>query len=79
MQGVAPKLKDFKVKEKYRKELISYVKEHGCDKLSQTKLRALLSANLIQSTGGKRIMQWRWQQFCKGETVAIGTAGKCIF
>ena len=47
----------------YKQELVAYVKEHGIDSLSQEKLRMLLSANLIKSSGSKLIIQWRWEQY----------------
>jgi len=56
-------------KKQYHAQLTEYAKQHDYTKLPATKLIALLAVNLIQSTGCKRVMQWRWQQYCEDRPV----------
>jgi hypothetical protein len=56
-------------KRAYQDDITKYVEENGCDNLPHNKLSALLSGNLLRSTGSKELLRWRWRQYVKGKPV----------
>lgn len=56
-------------KRAYREEVHVFAQKEGVNDLTKEKLKALLAGNLIQSTGGKAILRWRWLEYCAGRPV----------
>jgi hypothetical protein len=53
----------------YMQDMKEYLNAHGTKNIPQNRIRDCLAEQCIVSKGGKRILQWRWEQFVKGKPV----------